>query len=586
MAGSSDFIAAVTRYAKKSGVALRAQVFGPNKAISKTCDFHITVKGNGLTDYECCVIDLAELLSNIEKTGINLLNLNSNIGCLANAGNNGTTIRYEIIDDENNTESLSDYFHTENGGVIDDKKPKPQYGEKEVSGYLKITVSKGIESIINAQTHIVIQPYSSDEAINAIASMPDIKEYIWNVLKGTDADAGTNATTKLRHITADLNSECFNSSPITLENIINNPKSGITQENINMINNIIKNPSSVSITFNITDDLSVNFGGARINSNGTINKSISSYDKTYNAILSDNGRHSGMFIDSGQPGIIYGGINISAILKLDSSMSNIDYDCCVASSRITGKEIIDYVKNNITDMAKYFIYAIFSSTSNTPTIRDVIGVYSSSSTSSNTSLNYYDSTGANIPGITIQKSDTKKLQIGIPYASSISNPATVGAAQQFVIPYFEIRTATNGGSTTKLMNTSLINVGFGASTGSPIKLYKPNTTTELKGYSFIGQTQLMGYNASGPCLLGDSNSITSFKNSTANISDENFDTRAFNCYTLDDTSMYVVDNGLDAASSRITADLCFNIRIYSNIESTQVTLDIPNVKVPVTIENV
>ena len=50
MAGSSDFIAAVTRYAKKSGVALRAQVFGPNKAISKTCDFHITVKGNGLTD--------------------------------------------------------------------------------------------------------------------------------------------------------------------------------------------------------------------------------------------------------------------------------------------------------------------------------------------------------------------------------------------------------------------------------------------------------------------------------------------------------------------------------------------------------
>ena len=96
----------------------------------------------------------------------------------------------------------------------------------------------------------------------------------------------------------------------------------------------------------------------------------------------------------------------------------------------------------------------------------------------------------------------------------------------------------------------------------------------------------MGYNASGPCLLGDSNSITSFKNSTANISDENFDTRAFNCYTLDDTSMYVVDNGLDAASSRITADLCFNIRIYSNIESAQVTLDIPNVKVPVTIENV
>ena len=118
--------------------------------------------------------------------------------------------------------------------------------------------------------------------------------------------------------------------------------------------------------------------------------------------LPNNWKHSGIFIDSRQPGIIYGGINISAILKLESSMSNIDYNCCVASSRITGKEIIDYVKNNITDMAKYFIYAIFSSTSNTPTIRDVIGVYSSSSTSSDTSLNYYDSTGTNISGITIQ----------------------------------------------------------------------------------------------------------------------------------------------------------------------------------------
>lgn len=167
-----SFIGKVTRKEFDTGVKLRAKIVTPSKKKSATQDFTVRVKRSGLSDYERCVMDSAEVREKL-TTQNNLNAIDHDIAFISQ-GSHGCTITYTIEDV--NTPLLSDYL-SPSGKLTG----RPKFGENSASGYVTIKVEYGSESI-ETRMNIVIAQYDASDIIMSDAIFSH--EIIWNAIKG------------------------------------------------------------------------------------------------------------------------------------------------------------------------------------------------------------------------------------------------------------------------------------------------------------------------------------------------------------------------------------------------------------------
>lgn len=151
-----SFIGLVTRKEEDTGVNLMAKVVTPSKKKSAKKTFKVKVKANALDDFSCCVIDHATIKNNIENSQ-DLSAVVNDFNFVYN-GAYGTAISYQLIDTTN--PGISSYI-SEDGKLSG----RPKFGDKTVSGYIEITVSKG-EAQVQSRVIVTLQPLTAEEILN------------------------------------------------------------------------------------------------------------------------------------------------------------------------------------------------------------------------------------------------------------------------------------------------------------------------------------------------------------------------------------------------------------------------------------
>ena len=132
-----SFIGIVTRKEQDTGVTLEAKIVTPNKKKATRQKFKVKVKKTGLSDYECCVLDQATVRNKLNKQDLTAVKEDINF---TYNGENGTKIEYSI---ENTGEPKLTDCLGEDGKIIS----RPKYGQNDASGYIVMTVKKGVESL-------------------------------------------------------------------------------------------------------------------------------------------------------------------------------------------------------------------------------------------------------------------------------------------------------------------------------------------------------------------------------------------------------------------------------------------------------
>lgn len=183
-----SFIGIVTRKEQDTGVTLEAKIVTPNKKKAAKQKFKVRIKKTGLTDYECCVLDQSTIRNKLYMQQ-DLTAVKTDINFTYN-GENGTSIEYSI---ENTGEPLLTNYIGEDGKLIG----RPRYGENDSSGYIVMTVKKGIESI-PTQIRVTVKQTMAQEVLACSA----IKESsLWNAIRGNNAPwSNTEATSGHRNI--------------------------------------------------------------------------------------------------------------------------------------------------------------------------------------------------------------------------------------------------------------------------------------------------------------------------------------------------------------------------------------------------
>ena len=309
-----SFIGIVTRKEQDTGVTLEAKIVTPNKKKAIRQKFKVKVKKSGLTDYECCVLDQATIRNKL-NTRQDLTAIKEDINFIYN-GENGTRIEYSI---ENTSEPLLTNYLGEDGKVI----ARPKYGQNDASGYIVMTVKKGIESL-TTKIRVTIKQILGQEAL----ACPSIKDsFLWNAIRGKNAQWTNDSSSGHKNIFYDLNLIENSNQLLTSDR---EAISELTEEPIAITWSIIDNAINSVITQN------------RISEDGTI--SNPSYQ---NACTLLNTSTDAVLVGTTQYNkrVRIGGLILKATFALGNESKTITFDCSTCSKYITNKEVIDFAQS-------------------------------------------------------------------------------------------------------------------------------------------------------------------------------------------------------------------------------------------------
>lgn len=300
-----SFKGIVTRKDEDTGVNLLAKIVTPNKKKSTKKTFSVKVKANALSDFECCVIDLATARSKI-LSGINTSDVKSNVP-MSYYGENGTTISYKIIDLDSSTGKSALTKYLKQDGKINGR---PKYGEQDAEGFIEIKASKN-DASTSTRISVTIKQTSAKEVLydGTYFTMATI----WNIIKGKNDAYSTNIASSGH------------------KNI---------KENLNLPSNY---------TFNALTNVPVNFeydikgGDITIN-----NKQYTRMDSSgvygsipYAVACPLVGTDAVISGTSNLRYIVIGGLKIKVTIKLDDEERVFEYDCATRSNRISNKEVLE-----------------------------------------------------------------------------------------------------------------------------------------------------------------------------------------------------------------------------------------------------
>ena len=308
-----SFIGIVTRKEQDTGVTLEAKIVTPNQKKATRQKFKVKVKKTGLSDYECCVLDQATVRNkfNIQQ---DLTAVKEDINFTYN-GENGTRIEYSI---ENTGEpKLTDYLG-EDGKIIS----RPKYGQNDASGYIVMTVKKGIESL-TTKIRVTIKQTLGQEVL-ASTSIKDSS--LWNAIRGTNAQWANDSSSGHKNIFYNLNL-------ITSSNqMLASDRAAIAE----------LTDTPIEITWTITDNaINSVITQNRINEDGAI--FIPAYKDACTLL---NTSTDAVLVGTTQYNkrVRIGGLILNSTFTLGYLSKTITFDCSTCSKYITNKEVIDFAQ--------------------------------------------------------------------------------------------------------------------------------------------------------------------------------------------------------------------------------------------------
>lgn len=332
-----SFIGIVTRKEQDTGVTLEAKIVTPSKKKAIRQRFKVKVKKTGLTDYECCVLDQATIRNkfNVQQ---DLTAVKEDINFTYN-GENGTRIEYSI---ENTGEPrLTDYLG-EDGKIIS----RPKYGQNDASGYIVMTVKKGIESL-TTKIRVTIKQTLVQEVL-ASAIIKDSS--LWNAIRGMNAQWANDSSSGHKNIFYNLN-------------LIENSNQLLASDRA-AIAELTNTP--IEITWAITDNaINSVITQSRIDEGGNI--FIPAYKDVCTLL---NTSADAVLVGTTQYNkrIRMGGLILKATFTLGEESKTITFDCSTCSKYITNKEVIDFAQSNTdiilgNDMNKHLSYRMLTDSS-------------------------------------------------------------------------------------------------------------------------------------------------------------------------------------------------------------------------------
>lgn len=309
-----SFIGIVTRKEQDTGVTLEAKIVTPNKKKATRQRFKVKVKKTGLSDYECCVLDQATVRNKLNVQQ-DLTAVKEDINFTYN-GENGTRIEYSI---ENTGEpKLTDYLG-EDGRIIS----RPKYGQSDASGYIVMTVKKGIESL-TTKIRVTIKQILEQEVLTS-AIIKDSS--LWNAIRGKNAQWTNDSSSGHKNIFYNLNlitnsNQMLASDKAAIAELTNTP--------IEITWSIIDNAINSVITKN------------RIDEDGNI------FIPTYqDACTLLNTSTDAFLVGATQYNkrVRIGGLILKATFTIGEESKTITFDCSTCSKYITNKEVIDFAQS-------------------------------------------------------------------------------------------------------------------------------------------------------------------------------------------------------------------------------------------------
>lgn len=309
-----SFIGIVTRKEQDTGVTLEAKIVTPNKKKATRQKFKVKVKKTGLTDYESCVLDQATVRNrlNIQQ---DLTAVKEDINFTYN-GENGTRIEYSI---ENTGEpKLTDYLG-EDGKIIS----RPKYGQNDASGYIVMTVKKGIESL-TTKIRVTIKQTLGQEVL-ASTSIKDSS--LWNAIRGANAQWANDSSSGHKNIFYNLNL-------ITSSNqLLASDRTAIAE--------LTDTPITISWTI-VDNAINSVITQSRISEDGTI--FVPAY-KDACTLLNTSADATLIGTTQYNKRIRIGGLILKATFTLGEDSKTITFDCSTCSKYITNKEVIDFAQS-------------------------------------------------------------------------------------------------------------------------------------------------------------------------------------------------------------------------------------------------
>lgn len=306
-----SFKGIVTRKDEDTGVNLLAKIVTPNKKKSTKKIFAVKVKANSLSDFECCVIDLATARSKI-LNGVNTTDVRSDVP-MSYYGENGTTLSYKIIDVDSGSSKLTEYLKSD--GKLNGK---PRYGEGDAVGFIEIEAKKN-EAKTTTRISITVTQTSATEVL--FNNTYFTHATVWNIIRGENAAySNDNSSSGHKNINSNLvfpptyTCTALTDSPITVTCTVKGGQIDVKESKV-----------------------------TRMTSDGTYGEIPyvdactlvgTSYDATISGTL--NLRN-----------VVIGGLQISVKLELGGKSRTFDFDCATKSNQITNEEVLNALMDGI-----------------------------------------------------------------------------------------------------------------------------------------------------------------------------------------------------------------------------------------------
>ena len=305
-----SFKGLVTRKDEDTGVSLLAKIVTPNKKKSTKKTFAVKVKANALSDFECCVIDLATARSKI-LNGVDTTNVKTDVP-MSYYGENGTTLSYNIINVDSGNSQLSDYLKSD--GKISGR---PKYGEGDAIGFVEITASKNAAKT-STRISITIKETSATEVLYDGTYFTAAA--VWNIIRGTNSAYSNDSSSGHRNIKADLNlpetyvCSALTDTPINLSYSI---KGGEIQVNGQKITRMSAAGKYGSVPYvDACTLVGVSYGAV-----------VSGTPNLRNVIISE--------------------LVVTVNLTLNGATRKFEFNCATQSERITNEEVLTALTNGI-----------------------------------------------------------------------------------------------------------------------------------------------------------------------------------------------------------------------------------------------
>lgn len=307
-----SFKGIVTRKDKDTGVNLLAKIVTPNKKKSTKKIFGVKVIANALSDFECCVIDLATARSKI-LSGVNTSDVKSDVP-MSYYGANETIISYTIVDLDSSAGKSALTKYLKHDGKINGR---PKYGEQDAEGYIQITASKN-DASTSTRIYVTIKQTSAKEVL--YDSTYFTMATIWNIIKGDNEPYSTNnASSGHRNIKSNLNLpstytfKALTDTPVNFEYSISGGDININGKQYNRMEYNREEGKGVygSIPYAVACPLVGVAYGASVSGTANLRN------------------------------IIIGELKIKVTVKLGDAERTFEYDCATRSNKITNKEVLE-----------------------------------------------------------------------------------------------------------------------------------------------------------------------------------------------------------------------------------------------------